>query len=225
MEISYTEENYLKAIFSLMQIHHEGVSTNQLSEHLDIKAGTVTDMLKRLAEKNLINYQKYQGVSLTPKGEKYAIKIVRKHRLWEVFLTEKLKFKWDEVHDIAEQLEHIKSDELIDKLDEFLGSPKFDPHGDPIPNAKGHLQIPKTKPLNEFKQKGQYILMGVSEHSKSFLQHLTSIGLKIGDVIKVEDINEFDQSYQVKINGKSEQFFSSKVAGNILVDVKKGKDD
>src|SRR6478736_3198597 len=114
MEISLTEENYIKAIFSInAQNEGEGVSTNELSEHLNNKAGSVTDMLKRLAEKKLINYQKYKGVFLTAKGEKTAIDIVRKHRLWEVFLTEKLRFKWDEVHDIAEQLEHIKSDELV----------------------------------------------------------------------------------------------------------------
>jgi DtxR family transcriptional regulator, Mn-dependent transcriptional regulator len=222
MEISLTEENYIKAIFSINGANGgSGVSTSELSEHLHNKAGSVTDMLKRLAEKKLIHYEKYKGVFLTHKGHKLAVNIVRKHRLWEVFLMEKLKFRWDEVHEIAEQLEHIKSDELITRLDEFLGNPKFDPHGDPIPDANGQLNISKAKPLNQFKTKGHYIFMGVSEHSKSFLQHLTSVGLKIGDSIKVEEINEFDNSLKVKINKNESQFFSDKVSANILVELKK----
>jgi DtxR family Mn-dependent transcriptional regulator len=222
MEISLTEENYIKAIFSINHSNEgSGASTNELSAHLHNKAGSVTDMLKRLAEKKLIHYQKYKGVLLTAKGEKAAIDIVRKHRLWEVFLMEKLKFKWDEVHDIAEQLEHIKSDELVQRLDEFLGKPKFDPHGDPIPDAKGHLNVLRAKPLNHCKTKASFIFMGVSEHSKSFLQHLTAIGLKIGDTIKIEEINEFDNSFKVKINKNDSCFFSDKVSSNILVELKK----
>ena len=222
MDISLTEENYIKAIFSINQLNEgSGVSTNALSEHLNNKAGSVTDMLKRLAEKKLIHYEKYKGVFLTGKGEKIAMDIVRKHRLWEVFLMEKLKYKWDEVHDIAEQLEHIKSEDLVERLDIFLGKPKFDPHGDPIPDAKGHLNNLRAKPLNSFKTKGLFIFMGVSEHSKSFLQHLTSIGLKIGDTIKVEEINTFDNSFKVKINKGNSQFFSDKVSSNILVEIKK----
>jgi DtxR family transcriptional regulator, Mn-dependent transcriptional regulator len=222
VEISLTEENYIKAIFSINTLNDGGgVSTNELSEHLNNKAGSVTDMLKRLAEKKLINYQKYKGVFLTSKGEKTALDIIRKHRLWEVFLTEKLKFKWDEVHDIAEQLEHIKSDELVQRLDEFLGKPKFDPHGDPIPDSKGHLNTLRAKPLNQFKIKGSFIFMGVSEHSKFFLQHLTAIGLKIGDTIKIEEMNAFDNSLKVKINKTASQFFSDKVSAHILVELKK----
>lgn len=222
MEISLTEENYIKAIFSITHAKNgSGVSTNELSEHLNNKAGSVTDMLKRLADKKLIHYEKYKGVLLTAKGEKTALAIVRKHRLWEVFLTQKLMFKWDEVHDIAEQLEHIKSEELIHRLDAFLGKPKFDPHGDPIPDANGHLHNLKAKPLNQLKVKGNYVFLGVTEHSKSFLQHLTSIGLKIGDTIKIENINEFDNSLKVKINKNESQFFSDKVSTHLLVEVKK----
>src|SRR5689334_20688876 len=146
MEISLTEENYIKAIFSINSINHGlGVTTNELSEHLNNKAGSVTDMLKRLAEKKLINYQKYKSVFLTGRGEKLAINIIRKHRLWEVFLMQKLRFRWDEVHDIAEQLEHIKSEELISRLDDYLGRPRFDPHGDPIPDSNGQLGTVKAK--------------------------------------------------------------------------------
>ena len=222
MEISLTEENYIKAIFSISHSKNDsGVSTNELSEHLNNKAGSVTDMLKRLADKKLIHYEKYKGVFLTAKGERIAITIVRKHRLWEVFLTQTLAFKWDEVHDIAEQLEHIKSDELVKRLDDFLGHPKFDPHGDPIPDAKGHLNLRRAKPLNQFLSKGEYYFTGVSEHSKAFLQHLTAIGLKIGDTIKVEAINEFDNSLKIKINKGLSQFFSDKVSTHLLVEVKK----
>ncbi len=222
MIISFTEENYIKAIYSLAsKSATQDVSTNEISNYFNNKAASVTDMLIRLADKKLINYQKYKGVTLSAKGQKLAIKIVRKHRLWEVFLLEKLNFKWDEVHDIAEQLEHIHSDELIDRLDKFLGEPKFDPHGDPIPNSNGQINSIKAKPLVTFTKKGNYILMGVCEHSKEFLQHLTLIGLKIGDVIKVEDINSFDNLYKVKINNKHTLFFSSKVASNILVESKK----
>ncbi len=222
MIISFTEENYIKAIYSLAsKSSTQDVSTNEISNYFNNKAASVTDMLIRLADKKLINYQKYKGVTLSAKGQKLAIKIVRKHRLWEVFLLEKLNFKWDEVHDIAEQLEHIHSDELIDRLDKFLGEPKFDPHGDPIPNSNGQINSIKAKPLVTFTKKGNYILMGVCEHSKEFLQHLTQIGLKIGDIIKVEEINSFDNLYKVKINNKHTQFFSTKVASNILVESKK----
>ena len=222
MEISLTEENYIKAIFSINRSNNgKGVSTNELSEHLHNKAGSVTDMLRKLAEKKLIHYEKYKSVFLTSRGEKIAITVIRKHRLWEVFLMEKLKFKWDEVHDIAEQLEHIKSDELIRRLDDFLGKPRFDPHGDPIPDSKGQLYSVRAKPLNDIKIKGDYIFTGVSEHSKPFLQHLTSIGLKIGDSIKIEDINEFDHSLKIKINKSQSQFLSDKVSSNILVELKR----
>ena len=222
VELSLTEENYIKAIFAInLSNGRKGVSTNELSEHLKNKAGSVTDMLKRLAEKKLINYQKYKAVLLTAKGEKIAINIVRKHRLWEVFLLEKLKFKWDQVHDIAEQLEHIKSDDLVQRLDEFLGFPKLDPHGDPIPDEKGKMTPIKALPLNKFSVKGQFVFVGVAEHSPAFLQHLTAIGLKIGDVLKVEEINEFDSSLKVRINKRESQFFSNKVAANVLVELKK----
>lgn len=218
MEISLTEENYLKSIYSL-NISNEGlgVSTTRLSEHLNNKAASVTDMLKRLSDKKLIHYKKYKAVTLTKQGEKMAISVVRKHRLWEVFLMEKLKFRWDEVHEMAEQLEHIKSDELIERLDEYLGKPQYDPHGDPIPDAKGLLPQPRYKSLSHFKKHIAFLFMGVSDHSIEFLQHLTAIGLKIGDHFKVEETNAYDGSYKIKVNKNAAQFISQKVAENILV--------
>lgn len=221
MEISFTEENYLKAIFSLSRLYNDAeVSTNQISEHLNNKAASVTDMLKRLAEKKFIDYKPYKGVKLTEKGRRTAVKIVRKHRLWEVFLVEKLKFKWDEVHEIAEQLEHINSDDLIEKLDLFLGRPKFDPHGDPIPDANGKFYAQKSFALSEAMPKQVVIVTGVSDHSTQFLQYLSQSGIGLGDHLKVEEINQYDQSLKVKINRNQSLFLSHKVGLNILVEVK-----
>ena len=135
--MTFSEENYLKTIYHLTTSLSTEISTNAIAEMMETKASSVTDMLKKLAEKDLVHYKKYQGVFLTPKGKLAAKMIVRKHRLWEVFLVEKLDFSWDEVHEVAEQLEHIQSKKLIDKLDQFLEYPSIDPHGDPIPNAKG----------------------------------------------------------------------------------------
>src|SRR6478752_3743676 len=147
MLLSLTEENYLKAIYHLSEDGTIDVSTNAISDALNTKPASVSDMLKKLSQKEVINYIKYQGVSLTPSGRKIALQIIRKHRLWEVFLVEKLKFNWDEVHEIAEQLEHIQSNLLIERLDEFLGFPPFDPHGDPIPNERGEMKAKKHTPL------------------------------------------------------------------------------
>lgn len=222
MEISLTEENYLKAIYSIGQNNKGGVaSTNEISARLENKAGTVTDMLRRLAEKKLIHYEKYKAVELTARGQKLAVSIVRRHRLWEVFLLEKLKFAWDEVHEIAEQLEHIKSEELINRLDVFLGKPRFDPHGDPIPDEHGEFAVTTAIPLARIKKTGKYVFTGVVEHSKTFLRHLTAIGLKIGDSIRVQEINAFDQSLSVVIGKNNSQFLSEKVSMNILVEKRK----
>ena len=147
--LTHSEENYLKAIYHLSLIEDNGVSTNAIAQKMNTKASSVTDMIKKLSEKGFMNYQKYQGVSLTKEGKMTAKMVIRKHRLWEVFLVEKLDFSWDEVHIVAEELEHIKSEKLINKLDAFLGFPKEDPHGDPIPNAKGEVFILEKLLLNE----------------------------------------------------------------------------
>lgn len=214
---SFTEENYLKAIFKLLEKGEKTVSTTAISERMNTKAATVTDMIKRLAEKKLINYQKYQGVSLTEKGKTIAVSIIRKHRLWEVFLVEKLNFKWDEVHDIAEQMEHINSEKLVDRMDSFLNYPKFDPHGDPIPDAKGVFNRKKSLLLSEINPGQRCIMTGVVDHSTSFLQYLDRVGLSIGKEIKLIEVIGFDKSIQVQVNGKEKVFLSHEVAKNLLV--------
>jgi DtxR family Mn-dependent transcriptional regulator len=217
MNNSFTEENYLKAIYKLSIASNAAASTNQIAAQVNTKAATVTDMLKKLAEKKLIIYHKYQGVTLSDKGRRIAISIVRKHRLWEVFLVEKLNFKWDEVHDIAEQLEHIKSDELVDELDKYLGFPKFDPHGDPIPDKNGKISVLKSMPLAGMKQKGKYIFTGVEDHSKSFLQYISKTGISLGDTIQLNEINEYDKSITATVKNK-QVFLSYEAAKNILVE-------
>lgn len=214
---SFTEENYLKAIFKLMEKGKKAVSTTALSERMNTKAATVTDMIKRLAEKKLINYEKYQGVTLTEIGKAIAVSIIRKHRLWEVFLVEKLHFKWDEVHEIAEQLEHVKSDELINRIDKFLHYPKIDPHGDPIPDAKGVFNRKKSYLLAEINVGQSCIMTGVVDHSASFLQYLDKVGLSIGKEIKLIEIVDFDKSIQVHVKDKEKVFLSHEVAKNLLV--------
>ncbi|MGQ0827931.1 MAG: metal-dependent transcriptional regulator [Bacteroidota bacterium] len=217
---SFTEENYLKAIFKLLEKGGKTVSTTAIAERMNTKAATVTDMIQRLAEKKLINYQKYQGVTLTEKGKTIAVSIIRKHRLWEVFLVEKLNFKWDEVHDMAEQLEHINSDELIDRIDKFLNYPKIDPHGDPIPDAKGVFNRKKSLLLAEINPGQSCIMTGVVDHSANFLQYLDRTGLAIGKEIKLIEIVGFDKSIQVQINAKEKVFLSHEVAKNLLVNKK-----
>ncbi|SDL61025.1 iron (metal) dependent repressor, DtxR family [Pedobacter sp. ok626] len=213
---SFTEENYLKIIYHLSQNNDEAVQTNAIAEKMQTKAASVTDMIKKLADKQLIDYKKYQGVKLTPTGKSAAINIVRKHRLWEVFLVEKLNFKWDEVHDIAEDLEHIQSIELIERLDEFLAFPKSDPHGDPIPDKNGQFDtIPFTK-LNKLKPGEQGLIMGVSEHSSIFLKHLEKLGLTLGKKLKIEEITDFDGSVELILEEKKISV-SREVAKHILI--------
>ncbi len=215
---SFTEENYLKAIYKLAANGQEEVSTNALAEKLGTKPASVTDMLKKLSVKKLINYKRYQGVSLTASGKKIAIQIIRKHRLWELFLVKKLDFGWDEVHEIAEQLEHIESDELINKLEKFLDYPRYDPHGDPIPDNKGRFPAERSSLLSE--AKGElFIMTGVVDHGPAFLQYLDKLGLGLGDEIKVKERNPYDESLKISINKKQSAFISHQVAQNILVSI------
>jgi|SRR3954469_5851600 len=214
---SFTEENYLKAIYKLIEHNGDPVTTNAIAERLHTKAASVTDMLKKLADKKLIHYQKYQGVTLSEKGEKVALTIIRKHRLWEMFLVEKLNFKWDEVHDVAEQLEHINSDKLVEQLDRYLNFPKTDPHGDPIPDAKGKLKLNKSNPLSELRLDDTCIIVGVVDHSSSFLRFLDGSGISLQDEIRIKNIVEFDQSLEITVNRNRTIFISNHIAKNLLV--------
>ncbi len=214
--MTFSEENYLKTIYHLTIISDAEVSTNAIAEMMETKASSVTDMLKKLADKDLVNYIKYQGVSLTNKGKLTAKMIVRKHRLWEVFLVEKLNFTWGEVHDIAEQLEHIKSEKLINKLDDFLGNPTEDPHGDPIPNAKGQIIAIEKQLLSELSENQTGICVGVKDSSSEFLKYLDKQEIALGSRIEIIEKETFDSSLKIKLDSK-ELTISNKIAGNLFV--------
>lgn len=218
-----TEENYLKCIYKLSVNTPEGITTSAIADEMKTKSATVTDMLKKLSDKELIKYEKYYGVKLTEKGKKIALKIVRKHRLWELFLVKALNFKWDEVHIIAEQLEHIQSDELIARLDKFLGHPKTDPHGDPIPDQNGKIFSGHLIALSQLAQKSWGEIAGVTEHSPSFLQYLEKNGLNLGNNIHVIEKHEFDKSIDIKINRKKNLHISNDIAKNIMITIHEPK--
>lgn len=214
--MTHSEENYLKIIYHLSQQSGKGVSTNAIAGVMESKPSSVTDMVQKLAEKGLVDYKKYQGVLLTEEGTFAALMIIRKHRLWEVFLVEKLDFSWDEVHDVAEQLEHIKSDKLTDKLDAFLGFPTEDPHGDPIPDPKGNITAIDKKLLSEILPGKIVICVGVKDSSAQFLQYLDKQQIALGASIEVISREDFDNSVHLKI--KDRQFsVSNKIASNLFV--------
>jgi DtxR family Mn-dependent transcriptional regulator len=214
--LSSTEENYLKAIFKLSESPEEAVSTNAISAQMETSAASVTDMLKRLSEKELLHYIKYRGVRLSSSGLKVATSLVRKHRLWETFLVEKLDFSWDEIHPIAEQMEHIQSEELVDRLDAFLGFPKFDPHGDPIPDKEGNIAYNHQMLISEMQIGSSGIVVGVKDHSTSFLRYLEKLKLLLGAEVLLLEKNDYDQSIHLKINGV-DQIITQKVCNNLYV--------
>jgi DtxR family Mn-dependent transcriptional regulator len=216
--LSLTEEDYLKAIFHLSDNDFtKGISTNDIAKKIDISAASVSDMIKKLSQKGMIDYIKYQGVSLTEAGKKQALYVVRKHRLWETFLVEKLKFSWDEIHEVAEQLEHIDSQLLIKRLDEFLNYPEFDPHGDPIPNEKGEIVKIKRITLNNAPLRDNLKVVAVEETSPLFLKHLNKIRINIGTIIKVLEKSEYDGSLEVEIDNQRIMMISKDVAENLYV--------
>jgi DtxR family Mn-dependent transcriptional regulator len=199
MVLSKTEENYLKAIYKVAEREQGKVSTNAIASEMSTSAASVTDMLKKLAEKELISYQKYKGVQLTSSGTRYATQLIRKHRLWELFLVDTLGFGWDEVHDVAEELEHIQSDKLILALDEFLGFPKYDPHGDPIPNAQGKFTIRQRQLLSEFELNTPVELVGLKEHDTALLHHLDDLGIGLGTKLSILEKYAYDNSLKVAV--------------------------
>jgi len=215
--LTKTEENYLKAIFKISEKAKKSATTNAVAGLLGTSAASVTDMLKKLSEKGYINYERYRGVTLKPSGVKVATTLIRKHRLWEVFLVQKLRFSWDQVHEIAEELEHIPGDELIMRLDAYLDYPKFDPHGDPIPNADGKFTIRSQTALSDMHKGQQGILVGVRDTSTEFLKFLSKSNIKLGTHIAVVGQEIFDKSIQVIINKKETATLSSMVGQNLLM--------
>lgn len=216
MNFSIAEENYIKAIWRL-QKDQQNVSTNELSDELQTKPASVTDMLKRLTEKKLLNYQPYYGVKLTAEGKKLALSIIRRHRLWEFFLVNKLQFNWDEVHVIAEELEHVGSQELIDRLDQFLGYPKVDPHGDPIPDKTGKvLQLKQTR-LSEWPLNETATVSGVDNQSAEMLELLRHNKISIGSKLELKRKFDFDGSVEIKMGRQTAFTISKQVAQNLFV--------
>lgn len=215
--LSQAEENYLKAIFKICESEEKPASTNAIAHELAMTPAAVSDMLKRLSAKELVHYKKHRGVTLTNDGVQLATTLIRKHRLWEVFLFDVLDFSWDEVHEIAEQLEHIQSDQLINRLDKFLGHPKFDPHGDPIPDANGKFAKRKQLQLVALGQGEIGIVVGVMEHSTAFLQYLDKMQLGLGVKVEVLEVYEFDNSMRVSLENNQELTISSKVSESLLV--------
>jgi len=213
---SQAEENYLKTIYALEKDFGNEISTNLIANKIKTKASSVTDMLKKLAVKNLVIYKKYQGVQLTEKGKLTALKVIRKHRLWECFLVQKLNFNWDEVHDIAEQLEHVKSELLINKLDAFLRFPKLDPHGDPIPDNQGRIIKNESISIVKMKIGSTGTLAGVRDSSETFLKYLNKKNLALGDKLKVIDIEPFDNSYHIETK-THRLVITNNVAENLLL--------
>jgi len=216
LNFSTSEENYIKAIYHLQE--QDGtVTTNELAGKLQAKPASITDMMKKLKLKKLVNYQPYQGFRLTAEGNKVALGIIRRHRLWEYFLAEKLKFNWDEVHEIAEDLEHVSSKKLIDKLDEFLGSPKFDPHGDPIPDANGKLEAGKKIALIDLPINKPAIVSQVTNQQPELLDLLKHQNINIGTKLEVKKKFAFDKSVEIKINKLPVITISEQLAKNIYV--------
>jgi DtxR family Mn-dependent transcriptional regulator len=219
--LSITEENYLKAIYQLTIENNNEVSagTNEIAVYLGVKPATATDMLKKLKEKDYISYEKYGKSSLNQVGKSIAIEIIRKHRLWETFLHQVMEFSWDEVHEVAEQLEHIKSKKLIDSLDKFLNYPKYDPHGDVIPSADGEIAFRHTKTLNNELINHTCEIVGVKDNSSDFLKYIESLDLVLGKIININEIYSFDKSMNISINGINKNI-SEKLAENIVVSCK-----
>ena len=212
-----SEENYLKVIYKLSDGGSERIFTSDLAAALNINAASVTEKMHRLSDKGFIDYEKSNGVTLTKAGKDVAIHVVRKHRIWETFLVKNLDFGWEEVDEIAEQLEHINSDKLIERIEKLLGYPRFDPHGDPIPDNKGKFKKPCFKSLSDIAEHNSCRITGVKEDNEAFLKFFKKLGLAIGDVLEVKEVENYNQSLLVKINHKKQIHIGNDVARNILI--------
>lgn len=217
MELTLAEENYLKSIYHLSLEGEGSVSTNAIAENLSTKPASVTDMVRKLSDKKLIDHEKYRGVIVSELGKKIALGVIRKHRLWEVFLVEKLGFNWDQVHDIAEQMEHIKSPLLIKRLDDFLGNPTVDPHGDPIPDEQGEIKVGPQQPLADFAINDEGIMVNVPDTNPALLRHLDHIKMKLGSRLKVFNKVEYDGSLLISIDQGEPIYLSGEISKNIMM--------
>lgn len=212
----HSEENYLKTLYKLEGKPTGKVNNIALSKALDLNPATVLEMVRKLGNRKLVSVAADKSIRLTDKGKKRALQIIRRHRLWEVFLVEKLKYKWNEVHELAEQLEHIDSDELVKRLEAFLGFPSVDPHGDPIPDKSGKLKTYKTVPLSEVGIKKKVTIMHLADTSDEFLKYLDRVGLSLGDKLEITEIENYDKSLTV-FHKRNSITFSHEAARNILV--------
>ncbi len=215
--LTHTEENYLKAIYKANEKTKEAVSTNMIAQYMNTSPASVTDMMKKLSTKGLIIYERYKGSRLSSEGSKSATSVIRKHRLWETFLVQKLGFSWEKVHDIAEELEHIHSEELINRLDDYLGFPKYDPHGDPIPSADGKFTLREQIIVSQLNIGEVGVLVGVKNHETSFLDHLNKCHISLGTSIAILDKSSFDKSLQVHIDNDHQILLTHEVSKNLLV--------
>lgn len=212
-----TIENYLKTIYNLSTDNTQVVNNQSLANKLNLNPATITEGLKKLHDLKLVVYEKSYGSRLTTSGTKMALNIIRRHRIWETYLVKELDFGWDEVHEIAEELEHVRNDKLINKLASILGNPIYDPHGDPIPDESGKIKKSNFIKLSEAKTKGKYKIMGVTDHSNAFLKYLEKNQLIIGANIQLKGIEDFDDSIQI-VCQKKELNVSPKVTENIIVE-------
>lgn len=217
MTLTYSEEKYLKAIYEVSEAGNRSVATNDIAAATKTKPASVTDMLRKLSDKQMIEYRKYYGVSLTEEGKKGALMTIRKQRLWEVFLVEKLRFSWDEVVEVANELEHIQSPLMIRRLDEYLGFPKFDPHGDPIPDEFGDVKVRPRLAIAEMDVDSTGQVVAVKDNSPAFLRYLDKIGVYIGARIKILEKVEFDGSVEILVDNKKTIFMSKDMAVNIMI--------
>lgn len=215
--LSRSEENYLKTIYNLSDDGSRPVTTSELAVRMNAKPASITDMMKKLSAKKLIDYAPYYGANITRQGTSDALEIIRKHRLWETFLVEKLGFQWDEVHEVAEQLEHVQSRSLIDKLDQFLGYPSADPHGQSIPDKNGHLKELKILGLSEIRDDKHWTIRSIRSGSPALLQYLTKVGIYIGAKVQILERRPFDASLEVSIDEKHHVTISREVSENIFV--------